>query len=256
MDNTWRIAEHANTFPNAGAKLLLPYDYVALDMFEFAFINPTVPGDVERDVVQFQFPPVIGSDEKSINWDEKNIHSYEPIAIFMGSDARKISIEAEYVVYADWPPARIFDQIIKFKKHAYMGAPGGGFFGGAGGGEVKNDKAPFVQLAAYLVVPKHGKANGVSVLERSTWRLTSTRITYSGERVCVTRSGDYASQNPLPGLPHVWPVHTTLQIGLSMVTHGMGATNFASGSVHVVDAGYAGGGDKHIVPFNPQQLWY
>ena len=47
--------------------------------------------------IPFQFPPKIKSDTKSANWIEKDVAEWEPIAIFKGSYARKISLELTYI---------------------------------------------------------------------------------------------------------------------------------------------------------------
>lgn len=45
-----------------------------------------------------QFPPKITTDSKSANWQEENKGSYEPLLIWLGSNARKITIELTYIV--------------------------------------------------------------------------------------------------------------------------------------------------------------
>lgn len=51
-------------------------------------------------LLQLQFPPRITSDTKSADWQEESIASYEPLAIFLGSSARKITIDLTYIVGA------------------------------------------------------------------------------------------------------------------------------------------------------------
>lgn len=73
-------------------------DLVKAVSFEI-LVNPVSGFEVGGSgKIPFQFPPRIMEDTKSIRWEEENKRTYEPIAIFMGSDARKISIEATYIV--------------------------------------------------------------------------------------------------------------------------------------------------------------
>ncbi len=48
--------------------------------------------------VPFQFPPVIKSDNKGVEYDEINYKNIEPLAIFKSSNAREISMEWVYMV--------------------------------------------------------------------------------------------------------------------------------------------------------------
>lgn len=48
--------------------------------------------------LDLQFPPKITSDSKSANWQEENKGSYEPLLIWLGSNARKVTIELTYIV--------------------------------------------------------------------------------------------------------------------------------------------------------------
>lgn len=48
--------------------------------------------------LKLQFPPRIVSDSKSANWQEENKGSYEPLLIWLGSNARKITLELTYIV--------------------------------------------------------------------------------------------------------------------------------------------------------------
>lgn len=61
-------------------------------------VNDLTKGSIDAQIVPFQFPPVIKSDSKRAKWQENDIASYEPFAVWMGSDARKLDVQVEYVV--------------------------------------------------------------------------------------------------------------------------------------------------------------
>jgi hypothetical protein len=45
-----------------------------------------------------QFPPRVTDDTKAAIWNETEVASYEPLAIWMGSNPRRVSIELTYIV--------------------------------------------------------------------------------------------------------------------------------------------------------------
>lgn len=48
--------------------------------------------------VKFQFPPIVKSDNKTVNWKEVDLRSAEPFAYFMGAKAREILFKWTYIV--------------------------------------------------------------------------------------------------------------------------------------------------------------
>jgi len=48
--------------------------------------------------VPFQFPLIVKSDNKQIEWEETNLRNIEPLVVFKGSKAREIHIEWHYIV--------------------------------------------------------------------------------------------------------------------------------------------------------------
>lgn len=56
---------------------------------------PRVAGDTR---IPIQFPPKVTTDSKSANWEKIDVANFEPIAIFMGAESRKLGIELTYVV--------------------------------------------------------------------------------------------------------------------------------------------------------------
>ena len=55
-------------------------------------------GEVEPWVVKFQFPPVLKSDNKGIDYEERSMFNVEPMAIFKGSKPRSITLKWVYIV--------------------------------------------------------------------------------------------------------------------------------------------------------------
>jgi hypothetical protein len=72
--------------------------------------------------IPIQFPPRILSETKNPSWEEKPIYSYEPIAIFKGSEARKLNVELKYVVTSpdgEFCPDKIANICRTIKSYAY-----------------------------------------------------------------------------------------------------------------------------------------
>lgn len=61
-------------------------------------VNDLTKNSFDAQNIPFQFPPVIKSDSKRAKWQENDLASYEPFAVWMGSDARKLEIQLEYIV--------------------------------------------------------------------------------------------------------------------------------------------------------------
>lgn len=67
-----------------------------------------------------QFPPRITDDTKSANWQETNVASYEPIAIWQGSLPRKIGIEITYIAAGgQFTPSKIAEITRQVKAYFY-----------------------------------------------------------------------------------------------------------------------------------------
>jgi len=106
--------------------------------------------------VMFQFPPTIKSDNKMINWMEKDIRNEEPLAIFMGSKPREIDLSWTYIVGVGgkaWSAAAIAKLVKSFRQF---------FYNKVGNGLI-------IHFRAYDVVGKSGgptatfRAEGISV---------------------------------------------------------------------------------------------
>lgn len=105
--------------------------------------------------IPFQFPPRITSDVKTANWKEAFQASYEPLAIWMGSEARTIRLEAEYIVSSRFTAQRISILMHAVKAYFYNNA---------------KNIFPKVKLSIYEIV---GITGGIA-----TFRAKSVSITY------------------------------------------------------------------------------
>jgi hypothetical protein len=73
--------------------------------------------------IPIQFPPRIRDDSKTANWQENDVASYEPYAIWVGAGARKISVELQYIVTGngDFTAKGIAEIARAFKGYFYRG---------------------------------------------------------------------------------------------------------------------------------------
>ena len=152
--------------------------------------NQVITRDSSKGEILFQFPPRILNESKASRWNEQDLYTYEPLAIYMGADNRQISINFEYVVNGStWTSKKVSDQVRTLKGMHYFG-------------DVRpkyNDatKVIYIKLHAYEVVPLAGGTP-------STWRLLRTSINYSEEMI---KTDDL-----------VWPLHTKVTVDLAMLT--------------------------------------
>lgn len=76
---------------------------------------------VSAGLVQFQFPPKVTSDGKRHNWLEKDVYSYEPLALPQSSSPRDISLSFTYI-YDDidgWGWKKIKDNLRNIRGYFY-----------------------------------------------------------------------------------------------------------------------------------------
>ncbi len=66
-----------------------------------------------KDVIEFQFPPKITSDNRKGDWQDTELPSgTEPMATYKASGAREMTLTYTYIVDGDkWPTQRIADNI-------------------------------------------------------------------------------------------------------------------------------------------------
>lgn len=76
--------------------------------------------------IMFQFPPTIPSDGKSAEWEEINVRTYEPLALYMGNNARKFELKWTYIVTGKsspnggpWTAKYISEMVKKVRGHFY-----------------------------------------------------------------------------------------------------------------------------------------
>ena len=73
--------------------------------------------------IDFQFPPKVTSDNRGANWEEINMLAHEPVAVFMDSSAREITLEWTYIVTHDeagadrWDTSRVHENVIKLRRY-------------------------------------------------------------------------------------------------------------------------------------------
>jgi hypothetical protein len=153
-------------------------------------------GATKTDLIEFQFPPKITTDSKTGLWNKENITGYEPMAWWSGAESRSIVMVSQWVVYGEkWTTSKISKIARDLKGHLYL--PGVAF----------SDRAPFVKLKMYNIVPESGGL--------STWRMMNVSFKYSEEMVGVD--------------DNAWPLHTECTMNLELFTN--------AGRVKVQDSG-------------------
>lgn len=106
---------------------LQQFDESLIKLVSFEIITDPVNGFAEpgSGKIPFQFPPRIVDDSKALRWEEHDQWTFEPVVIFKGSDARKITIEATYIVTGataggyKYSPANIAALVRNVKAYAY-----------------------------------------------------------------------------------------------------------------------------------------
>ena len=93
---------------------LTAHDKSLADSFIFRFA--VLPGAAQNanNLLLFQFPPKITSDDRKGNWKEGELRGIEPVAAFNTSGPREITITATYVVdgSADWSFQKVKTQVL------------------------------------------------------------------------------------------------------------------------------------------------
>lgn len=109
-------------------------------------------GDKGAGVIPFQFPPRITGDSKDNKWtDIHNTHAWEPVKMWEGSNARRITLQAIYVATGStingvsWTPANVALVTRAYKQYFYS-QPGDRVF-------------PAVELKMYEHVPQSAQGN-------------------------------------------------------------------------------------------------
>lgn len=164
-----------------------------------------------NQIITFQFPPIIRSDDKSARWDPLyNTFIYEPEYIFKGGDVRKLTLEATYVVGGpsddgEWTTTRVANEIRRMKAYFY-----------ASGSEKFNTLPVFI-LTMYewtSEFPMHCRGTNVSVkpgesmIRDSSGKIFSLRtdVTLSLEMVTriETKDGKNRYNYSIPKIVPEW----------------------------------------------------
>ncbi len=176
--------------------------------------------------IPFQFPPFVTTDTKNPKWTEKDVYSYEPIAIFKGSEPRTLAVKFQYVVTSaskGFSASRIAYILRMIKAYAYnIGTDGKKAF-------------PTVTVDWPRILPKGGGA------EEPKCRLTSISISYGETLVGGGSGGGGGNSAGYAGFPLV----TTVNLELKLVTKiaGVITANQEAGRGKPSGGG-GGGGDK------------
>jgi hypothetical protein len=158
----------------------------------------------------FQLPPRVTGDSKAANWDETDKVTYEPVAIWMGAQARKISIEAQYFVTGEKEWSGIEISKLSHAAKAY-------FYRSIEAAVNESGFGPIVEINSL-----YG-----AVMGKSTWRMIDVNVDYAREFVTDDNSG---TGNAAGGLSRVgssagytrsnsvWPVWTKITFNLASWT--------------------------------------
>jgi hypothetical protein len=131
--------------------------------------------------VKFQFPPRITDDSKIANWKEDEKATFEPLVTWMGSSARKISIEITYIVTGEEFTTKTIAEITRqFKAYFYRSIKSG-------------SNVPIIKLRMYEHNP-----------QETDFRLNDVSISY-GETLIQDGAG-------------IFPLLTKIKLGASLIT--------------------------------------
>ena len=170
---------------------LLPFDDLLTSRTELELVG--------KRIVQFQFPPIIKSDNKHLNWNEIDMRNIEPLGIFQGSKAREIEMKWTYIVTGGkWPAKKIAEMVKGIRSFFYASMMG---VYGEGGETV------IIRFHSNDVIGRPG-------IRPFTFRSDGINISYSDVMVTDTPSG-------LRDLyMDVFPLRTDLSMKLKLWSEG------------------------------------
>jgi len=120
--------------------------------------------------IPFQFPPVITSDSKGMNWKETNAKLYEPMITYDGASARKIQLKWKYIVTGDeWSPTFIKNILMTLRAYFYRSLDAVGSLNLSG----SEKSLPLIIIEKLYNI----------VTQSSTWRSSNVSITPSDRLV-------------------------------------------------------------------------
>ena len=160
--------------------------------------------------IPFQFPPRVTSDTKVSKWFSTDLKAYEPLKIFDGSEARKFTLEFEYIATGEgeFSPSGIANILRSIKSYGYITV------------SEAIGNYPTVSPVIYDILPTGGG-------RRANCRLMNISITHGPE---VVKEGNV-----------FFHLYTKVNLELELVTKIGGIQQGGGGSDG--DGGASGGGD-------------
>jgi hypothetical protein len=177
----------------SGVEMEIFTDPDPIDGFPDATPNGTIP---------FQFPPRLTSDGKEAIWEDTDMLSWEPLAMWMGSHPRKITLETQYVITSksgDWNVTNIAGVLNAYKSYFYRSA-----------GQVSPTNMPLVRLKIYQYAP-------------------DTIIKWRARNVTITPDGGLINQGG-----SILPVIHKVSMSLELITQVQGESG--KGAFHKMPA--------------------
>lgn len=209
---------------------LIKKDRDILDGVQLSLSYRNTDNDKNAGDVYFQFPPVVVSDARRVNWNTENLPGKDPIAIYSSNSAREMSLKIEYIVEDEsvenigdvWSIGRIKQQINLLK----------GYFSG-----VKAESTgSFVASGTMTAYFRHTRITGV---EGWSVRIGNVSVSYEGPHI-----GDGQDSHPLK---------TIINLDLATVSAGMSGSGKDTPKA-VADSKVYWDGIKPFPTF--EQLWY
>ena len=199
---------------------MIPADESILNKVSITFEGTDpISGWTVGKKVDLQFPPRIRGNSKKANWKTQDARTYEPIAIWMGSDATMLDLELQYVVTGGkWNIPKISSIVHNIMGYFYRSvrAQGPGI------------EPPVVKIQLYEVAPSAGG-------QISTWRIENCSLDQTDELILDNDK--------------VYPQVTVIKLSLAMITK-IGAKN-SKGEVKPAQLQ-----KSQVVPLQPAKEWY
>lgn len=160
--------------------------------------------------IRFQFPPIIKSETKGLNWGEMwKQFAWEPWYIWEGATPRKITLTATYVVGGPpssdvkrWTAARVATEMRRYKSYFYNN------------GLDDPTNTPLFQLSIYEHAP--GSEGGGTKPIPTTWRGKNVSFKYSDSVIVdpFAPSSGVSGGFPIGG----FPLRTDVTLELELAT--------------------------------------
>jgi hypothetical protein len=141
-------------------------------------------GQCSGTAVNFQFPPQVTSDNKSMNWESKANATLPPIAYVKSIDARKISLSWTYIVTDElgkgsWDVDHVAGEVKKIRGYINSGVGADG-----AGATIKNLKSEdFIIYFKYGLFGDGGAAYDGNVSDCYTFYCAAIDVKHSGPMI-------------------------------------------------------------------------